>query len=110
ELRTKASRLSWETYLRPGQPVAIHATSHKSRLYHSDAVIERIAGAIADRLGQAPAAEKSSDEPEKPGPQLIVVRLVRDQWVISLDTSGALLHQRGYRLATAKAPLRETLA
>ncbi|MBK5188309.1 MAG: hypothetical protein JJD97_08675, partial [Gemmatimonadaceae bacterium] len=28
---------------------------------------------------------------------------------VSIDTSGALLHRRGYRLATAKAPLRETL-
>jgi putative N6-adenine-specific DNA methylase len=27
-----------------------------------------------------------------------------------MDSSGALLHRRGYRLATAKAPLRETLA
>jgi putative N6-adenine-specific DNA methylase len=29
---------------------------------------------------------------------------------VSADTSGALLHRRGWRLATAKAPLRETLA
>jgi putative N6-adenine-specific DNA methylase len=29
---------------------------------------------------------------------------------VSMDSSGALLHRRGYRLATAKAPLRETLA
>jgi hypothetical protein len=29
---------------------------------------------------------------------------------ISADASGALLHRRGWRLATGKAPLRETLA
>jgi putative N6-adenine-specific DNA methylase len=29
---------------------------------------------------------------------------------VSVDSSGELLHRRGYRLATAKAPLRETLA
>jgi hypothetical protein len=29
---------------------------------------------------------------------------------VSIDSSGELLHRRGYRLATAKAPLRETLA
>jgi len=29
---------------------------------------------------------------------------------VSADSSGALLHRRGYRQATAKAPLRETLA
>jgi putative N6-adenine-specific DNA methylase len=110
ELRTKASRLPWEAYLRPGQPVVIHATSHKSKLYHSDAVAERIAGAIADRLGQPAVVQKGPAEPETAGPQLVIVRLVRDQCLISLDASGALLHQRGYRLATAKAPLRETLA
>jgi putative N6-adenine-specific DNA methylase len=110
ELRKKAGRLPWDAYLRPGQTVSIHATSHKSKLYHSGGVIERIAGAIADRLGTAPALEKGSEEAEGPGPQLVIVRLVRDQVVISLDASGALLHQRGYRLATGKAPLRETLA
>ena len=110
ELRKKASRLPWETYLRPGQPVSIHATSHKSKLYHSGGVTKRIAGAIADRLGAAPRVEKTSDEAEGPGPQLVIVRLVRDQVMISLDASGALLHQRGYRLAGGKAPLRETLA
>jgi putative N6-adenine-specific DNA methylase len=40
----------------------------------------------------------------------IVVRIADDRCQISLDTSGALLHFRGYRQATAKAPLRETLA
>jgi len=43
-------------------------------------------------------------------PQQVLVRLVNNQCTISLDTSGELLHRRGYRLATAKAPLRETLA
>ncbi|HJU90018.1 MAG TPA: hypothetical protein VJ672_11530, partial [Gemmatimonadaceae bacterium] len=33
-----------------------------------------------------------------------------DRCTVSADTSGALLHRRGYRLATGKAPLRETLA
>ena len=40
----------------------------------------------------------------------MVVRLVHDHCTISVDSSGELLHRRGYRLATAKAPLRETLA
>jgi putative N6-adenine-specific DNA methylase len=43
-------------------------------------------------------------------PQLVIVRLVHDLCTISIDSSGANLHRRGYRLATAKAPLRETLA
>ena len=109
ELRKKASRLPWENYLRADQPVALRVTCHNSKLYHSGAVAERILGAIGDRLNQpVPAAryDESSDAP----PKLIVVRLVNNQCNISIDTSGAHLHRRGYRKAVAKAPLRETLA
>ena len=110
ELRKKASRLPWERYLRPGQPVALRATCRKSKLYHSDAVVERVLGAIADRLG-APAPLDIGDDEEADQPaQLVVVRLSNNRCTISIDASGALLHRRGYRLATAKAPLRETLA
>jgi putative N6-adenine-specific DNA methylase len=35
---------------------------------------------------------------------------MRDLCTVSADSSGALLHRRGYRQATAKAPLRETIA
>jgi len=110
ELRKKASRLPWEKYIAPGQPISIRATCHKSRLYHSDGVVERVLGAISDRLGLASIHHKSSDIEEKSPYQLIVVRLVNDECTISIDSSGELLHRRGYRLATAKAPLRETLA
>ena len=110
ELRKKAGRLSWEKYLSPGQPLALRVTCRKSRLYHSDAVAERVAGAIGDRLGQHPPVEKPADEEADLAPQLVIVRLWRDWCTISIDSSGALLHRRGYRLATAKAPLRETLA
>jgi putative N6-adenine-specific DNA methylase len=75
-------------------------------LYHSEALAERIEEAIADRLGETPRHEQS----EAMVSQLIVARLYHDQCTISLDASGELLHRRGYRLETAKAPLRETLA
>jgi putative N6-adenine-specific DNA methylase len=110
ELRKKAGRLPWEQFLAPGQPVAVKATCHKSKLYHSGAVAERVLGAIEDRLGKSAPQREGSDEAEDNPAQLIVVRLERDQCQISVDSSGELLHRRGYRLATAKAPLRETLA
>ncbi len=109
-LRKRAGRLNWEHYLAPGQPVALRVTCHKSRLYHSSAVADRVAGAIGDRLGKPPDVQKFDEEGDGPLPQLIVVRLDHDFCTISMDTSGELLHRRGYRLATAKAPLRETLA
>lgn len=110
ELHQTASRLPWERYLGPGQSVAVRVTCHKSKLYHSDAVAERIVKAISDKLGKiSPLRKPADDEAENPV-QLIVVRLVRDQCTVSIDSSGELLHRRGYRQAVAKAPLRETLA
>ncbi len=109
ELRKKASALPWELFLNPGRPVSLRVTCHKSRLYHSGAVAERVLGAISDRLKKPVEAQKF-DEDAPALPQLIVVRLVNDVCAVSIDTSGSRLHRRGYRLETAKAPLRETLA
>ena len=105
ELRKRAAQLPWRLYLRPGQPVNLRVTCHKSRLYHSGAVAERVLAAIGDQLGK-PSVQVKGEE----SGQLIVVRLLHDQCTISVDSSGELLHRRGYRLETAKAPLRETLA
>lgn len=54
QLRSRAVSLGWEQYLRAGQPIDLRVTCHKSRLYHTGAVVERIAAAIGVRLGGAP--------------------------------------------------------
>jgi putative N6-adenine-specific DNA methylase len=110
ELRRKAGRLLWENYLAPERPIALRVACQKSRLYHETAVAERVAGAIEDRLGKPSPVHKYQEDPGTDLPQLIIVRLVDNLCTVSIDSSGTLLHRRGYRLATAKAPLRETLA
>ena len=110
ELRKKASRLPWEKFIFPGQPISMRASCHKSRLYHSDGVIERVVGAISDRLGSVSINHKPNEMEDDNLHQLIVVRLINDDCTISIDSSGDLLHRRGYRFATGKAPIRETLA
>ncbi|HWQ84439.1 MAG TPA: class I SAM-dependent RNA methyltransferase [Anaerolineales bacterium] len=110
ELRKKAARLPWESYLTPGQPVSLRVTCRKSRLYHSDAVAERVVGAIGDRLNRPSRALAYAEDSMSDEVQLVIVRFVHDICTISIDSSGAGLHRRGYRLAVAKAPLRETLA
>ncbi|MBM4338851.1 MAG: class I SAM-dependent RNA methyltransferase [Deltaproteobacteria bacterium] len=110
ELRRKAANLPWEQYLSPGMPISLRVACHASRLYHQRAVAERVVGAIGDRLGQTLCLSKFDEDASDSFPQLIFVRIQNNQCTISVDSSGALLHRRGYRLATAKAPLRETLA
>ena len=48
---------------------------------------------------------------EETGPEYIVeVSILRNRATITLDTTGAGLHKRGYRTMTGAAPLRETIA
>jgi len=112
ELERRARQQPWEEYVSAGRPVRIRVTSRKSRLYHTGAVAERIASAIEARVGGGTdiALAKGDEDSVADDAQLIVARVLHDRCTLSADSSGALLHRRGYRLATAKAPLRETLA
>src|SRR5437868_14857298 len=131
ELERRAKKIRWADFLPETGSVTARVTCRKSRLYHSDAVAERLLGVIA---GVAPpgidlqiAGSSSEDagieenEAKAAGKavpkgdtaarsQSFVVRIVDDQCEISADSSGELLHRRGYRQEIAKAPLRETLA
>jgi putative N6-adenine-specific DNA methylase len=112
-LEKAAARVPWARVLAPGASARVRVTCKKSRLYHSDAVAERVArgivGAVAGAQVLGHARDDEDDDEEQPS-QLIVVRFDHDRCTISADSSGALLHRRGWRLAVAKAPLRETLA
>ena len=117
ELERRVKRIKWNEYVTPGSRVQFRVTCKKSRLYHSDAVAERLAESIVRQVGDVDVSSAVSlvDDDEvhvaSDGPsQLFIVRLVHDECTISADSSGALLHRRGYREASGKAPLRETLA
>lgn len=139
ELERRAAKLPWQNFLAPGTRVVLRVTCRKSRLYHEDAVAERVARVLTGTAGvivqESGAASADEDEGAGDGlvsgthagearacrsadgadtgsadEQLVIVRFMRDVCTISVDSSGALLHQRGYRQALAKAPLRETIA
>jgi putative N6-adenine-specific DNA methylase len=109
ELERRGRKVSWERFVVPESRIAFRISSRKSRLNHEGAIAERLTEAVAARVAGVVTA---GDEPvlAEPGLSLFVVRVVRDRFTISADSSGELLHRRGYRLATARAPLRETLA
>ena len=114
ELERHAKKVEWARWVAPGGAVRLRVSSAKSKLYHEGAIAERLFAAI-DRavggIGEASSGKGAGEEgDEEEGGQLFVVRVLRDQVTISADSSGELLHRRGYRQALAKAPLRETLA
>jgi putative N6-adenine-specific DNA methylase len=109
ELERRAKKVPWDELIAPNLPVSLRVTCRKSKLYHSDAVAERVAGAIEATVKGARVVEDAGDESEG-DEQRILVRLLHDRCTISVDSSGGLLHRRGYRQAVAKAPMRETLA
>jgi putative N6-adenine-specific DNA methylase len=109
ELEKGAAQIAWDRWLKRGSRVDLRVTCRKSRLYHSGAVAERLATHLEGRGVVARQLSGLEDETEGTA-QLVVVRIDRDECTISLDSSGELLHRRGYRKAVGRAPLRETLA
>lgn len=95
-LEKKAAEIPWELFLDDGGParVDIHVTCKHSRLYHSDAVAERL-----DKILPAPST-----------PQNLFVSLVDDRCTLWLDLAGEELYKRGHERFVNDAPLKETIA
>ena len=93
ELERHARRIAWSRVLRAGDAVRFRVTCKKSRLYHSDAVAQRLADAVMRTLPGV-RAEGGSVEDDEMGEEedvtLIIVRLMRDWCTVSADSSGAL--------------------
>ena len=105
-LFNKASKLPWEHYLGFNDSYSVTVSAKRSRLRHQQNITDTLHAAVLEAI-----------EPLDLHPKLIPdapinfhVRLFEDRCAVSLDTSGAHLHKRGYRQAGAKAPIRETLA
>jgi putative N6-adenine-specific DNA methylase len=89
--------LDWSRWLGKGS-IRLSVSSSKSKLFHT--------GAIAERVAEALARPVTDDDDA----QLVVVRIARDVVTLSVDSTGAALHHRAWRVASHKAPIRPTLA
>lgn len=101
QLDKRARKFDWGAVLKPDVPIKVDVTCKKSRIYHAGAARQRIEGALTDAFGGV-VSENAT--------QLVKVRIEDDLCTISVDTSGAALHQRNHKTAVNKAPMRETLA
>ncbi|SNR85683.1 THUMP domain-containing class I SAM-dependent RNA methyltransferase [Desulfurobacterium atlanticum] len=105
ELVKRIARYPWDIYFPYFQKVKIRVTCKKSKLYHSDAVAERVLKGINNRLKHTIEKAKFEDE----GTSLIV-KIENDFCTVSINSSGKPLYKRGYRVVETQAPLRENLA
>ena len=100
--------LPWELYIRREDRLVVERVRIKaSRLAAQTSVQSVVHKAIYERLL---SVYKIVRMPETGRQRGLRVYLDSDDCLLGLDTSGEALHKRGYRLAVAQAPLKETIA
>ena len=99
QLDKRLRQIPWQEWLPTEGSVTIDATAKRSRLYHSKAISERAEKAIYDQIS---FCQKMTF--------VVLLRLVKDWCVVSLDTSGDPLYKRGGSKSVGRAPMRETMA
>jgi putative N6-adenine-specific DNA methylase len=100
--------IDWSKYIGENQTFVIDTTIHSDNFKHSQFVSQKAKDAIVDQFrektGQRPSIDKDFPDVR------INIHIAKDQVSVALDTSGASLHHRGYRMATNIAPINEVLA
>ncbi len=106
ELYNKCRRIDWELYCGFSDAVNISVSARNSRLHHTGNIGKTVFDALSEQMKKLGVHIKHD-----PNAAIVFhVRIFQDECMISVDSSGDLLYKRGYRLKTAFAPLRETIA
>jgi putative N6-adenine-specific DNA methylase len=108
ELFEGIKALPWEEYIpENGKFWVTKASSIKSKLFSPSDIQSIAKKAMVERMKQSYHVNWF---PEDGAPYPVRIFLLKDEVMVTLDTSGDSLHKRGYRLMTSKAPITETLA
>lgn len=107
-LYTEVQKINWQQYIQPHNTLAVNATGGNRQLNHTHFTALQVKNAIIDQQRRQ-FGQRSSVDTENPD-LLINVHIYQERCILSLDSSGASLHRRGYRPAMGLAPLKETLA
>lgn len=108
ELFEGTKALPWEQFIPvSGKFWVTKATSIKSKLFSPSDIQSIMKKAMVERL----KSHYNTSWFKEDGAKFPVrVTIMKDEVTVGIDTSGDSLHKRGYRLATVKAPITETLA
>lgn len=107
ELFEKTKALPWDEWITEDGEFTVEGKSVDSRLFSisdSQAIVKK---AIVEKLKTKYKTEWFKETGAK---FTIEVSLLKDIATLTINTSGAGLHKRGYRLESVEAPLKETLA
>lgn len=107
ELFQQVKGIAWEELLPPDAKFPVAGTSVKSQLHSVPACQSIIQKAVATRLLESYGVDTL---PETGAEYAIRFAFLKDRITVAIDTSGAGLHKRGYRVASVSAPIKETLA
>lgn len=108
ELFEGTKAIPWEQFIpENGKFWVAKATSIKSKLFSPSDIQSIMKKAIVERL----KSKYNINWFQEDGASFpIRVTIMKDEVTVGIDTSGESLHKRGYRLATVKASITETLA
>lgn len=98
----------WMDHFEPDAKLAISFHTKDSAVHHSKYGAQKVKDAIVDQM-KSFYSERPSVDLEQPDFH-VHVYLKQDYAQVSLDLSGASLHERGYRPFGGMAPLKEHLA
>lgn len=107
ELFQQAKALPWEEWIPEDGKINVTGTSVKSKLHSVPDCQAIVKKAIVERLKQTYQTDWFA---ETGAAYTIKVTLLKDRVTVTMDTSGAGLHKRGYRVRNVEAPIKETLA
>jgi len=107
ELFQQTRALPWADWLPENAAFPVEGKSIKSQLHSVPDCQAIVKKAVVEKLKQRYRREWF---PENGPRYTIEVALLKDVVTLTLDTSGAGLHKRGYRTLGSRAPLKETLA
>ena len=107
ELFEKTKVLAWEEWITKDGKFTVNAKTIKSTLRSGRSCQSIVKKAVVERLKEQYHQQWFSET----GPEFTIqVSLLKNIATLTIDTSGAGLHKRGYRMTAGEAPLKETLA
>ena len=107
ELFQQTRALPWADWLPENANFPVEGKSIKSRLHSVPDCQAIVKKAVVEKMKDR---YRRAWFPEDGHRYTIEVALLKDTVTLTLDTSGAGLHKRGYRTLGSQAPLKETLA